>query len=65
VSKQEYLDSYLLPYYTRLETMEGKTATNFSQAAFLAFIAEFPDYPINSANMEFLRYCFEQHLNQG
>jgi hypothetical protein len=45
--------------------MEGKTATNFSQAAFLAFIAEFPDYPINSANMEFLRYCFEQHLNQG
>ena len=64
MSQHEYINSYIFPYYARLEKMHGKTATAFSQKALLSFIAEFPDFPINTANLEFLRNCFEQHINQ-
>jgi hypothetical protein len=59
----EYNNSYISPCYTRLETMDGKTATDISQAALLAFLSEFPDLPINSVNTDFLRYCFEQYID--
>ena len=64
MANQDLINSYLYPYYARLQAMNGKTACEFSQAAFLAFIAQFPDYPINTRNVEFLKNCFEQHFNQ-
>jgi hypothetical protein len=48
-----------------MQAMNGKMAGEFSQAAFLAFVAQFPDYPINTANVEFITSCFNQHFNQG
>ncbi len=65
MANQEHVISYLYPYFLRMQAMNGKMAGEFSQAAFLAFVAQFPDYPINTANVEFLKSCFNQHFNQG
>jgi hypothetical protein len=58
-------DDYILPFYTRFNTLNGNTPADFSKAAFLAFIAEFPELPLSSANVEFLKRCFEDHFKQN
>lgn len=65
MSKHESINSYILPHYSRLETKPANTPSDFAKAAFMAFIGEFSEFPKNSANMEFLKYCFEQNINQG
>jgi hypothetical protein len=60
----EYED-YILPFYTRFNTANGNTPTDFSRAAFLAFIAEFPELPLSSSNVEFLKRCFEEHFKKN
>ena len=52
---------YILPHYTRHKTVQGDTPIECSNAALLAFIAEYPDFPLNSGNMEFLSWCFEEY----
>ena len=57
-------DDYIRPFYSRFEAENGNTPADYSKAAFLAFIAEFPEFPMGSANMEFLKCCFEDHFRQ-
>ena len=64
VSMQTYND-YIRPFYSRFETVKGNSPADFSKAAFLAFVAEFPEFTNNSANTDFLQYCFEQYFGQG
>jgi hypothetical protein len=58
-------DDYVLPFYTRFNTVKGNTSVNSSQAAFLAFIAQFPELPLSSSNVEFLKRCFEHHFKKN
>jgi hypothetical protein len=55
-------DDYVQPFYTRCGTVKGNTPDELSKAAFLAFIAEFPELPLNSSNVEYLKRCFEDHF---
>jgi hypothetical protein len=57
-------DDYVMPFYKRFNNLKGNTPEDFSNAAFLNFIAEYPEFPIRSGNMEFLQRCFEQHFKQ-
>ena len=57
-------DEYVLPFYKRPNTVMGNSPAEFSKAAFLAFVAQFPDFPIGSANQEFLQRCFEKHFKK-
>ena len=56
-------EDYVLPFYTRFDSVTGNSA-DLSKAAFLAFIAEFPELPLSSANVEYLKRCFESHFRQ-
>jgi hypothetical protein len=58
-------EDYVQPFYTRFGTVKGNTPDDFSKAAFLAFIAEFPDLALNSSNVEYLKRCFEGHFKQN
>jgi hypothetical protein len=58
-------DDYVLPFYTRFNTVNGNTPADFSKGAFLAFIAEFPELPLSSSNVEFLKRYFEDHFKQN
>jgi hypothetical protein len=58
-------DDYVLPFYARFNNANGNTPADFSKAAFLAFIAEFPELPLNSSNVEYLKRCFEDHFKQN
>jgi hypothetical protein len=57
-------DDFVLPFYTRVNTVNGNTPADFSKAAFLTFIAEFPEIPLSSADVEYLKRCFEDHFKQ-
>lgn len=58
-------DDYVHPFYTRCNTVNGNTPADLSKAAFLAFIAEFPELPLSSSNVEYLKRCFEDHFKQN
>jgi hypothetical protein len=58
-------DDYVLPFYTRFKTTNGNTPADFSKAAFLAFIAEFPEIPLSSSIVEYLKRCFEDHFKKN
>jgi hypothetical protein len=60
----EYED-YIRPFYARFNAVNGNIPADFSKAAFLAFIAEFPELPLSAANVEFLKRCFENHFKQN
>lgn len=58
-------DDYIRPFYKRSRTVSGTTSADFAKAAFLAFIAEFPEFPLQSGNTEFLTCCLENYFQQN